>query len=138
MPVHQKDGAWWWGKKGPFRTREKAEEVERAAFANGYRGDSYDFGSSVRSYDDYGRLNVAECNISKECVSSYLGNRLPNWEALGLDPNRTYYIYRPAEELISAAESFNSVPITIEHPGQLDTPDSPQDRVGTTGTDTRF
>ncbi|ENP0422091.1 DUF2213 domain-containing protein [Edwardsiella piscicida] len=138
MPVHQKDGAWWWGKKGPFRTREKAEEVERAAFANGYRGDSYDFGSSVRSYDDYGRLNVAECNISKECVSSYLGNRLPNWETLGLDPNRTYYIYRPAEELLRAAESFNSVPITIEHPGQLDTPDSPQDRVGTTGTDTRF
>nr|UCQ29739.1 DUF2213 domain-containing protein [Edwardsiella piscicida] len=138
MSVHQKDGAWWWGKKGPFRTREKAEEVERAAFANGYRGDSYDFGSSVRSYDDYGRLNVAECNISKECVSPYLGNRLPNWETLGLDPNRTYYIYRPAEELLRSAESFNSVPITIEHPGQLDTPDSPQDRVGTTGTDTRF
>ncbi|XEH50499.1 DUF2213 domain-containing protein [Edwardsiella tarda] len=138
MPVHQKDGAWWWGKKGPFRTRGKAEEVERAAFANGYRGDSYDFGSSVRSYDDYGRLNVAECNISKECVSPYLGRNLPNWEAQGLDPNRTYYIYRPAEELLRAADSFNSVPITIEHPGQLDTPDSPQDRVGTTGTDTRF
>ncbi len=103
-----------------------------------YRGDSYDFSASTRSYDSYGRMDVSMCRISKECVSPYLGRSLPNWQGLGLDPDRTYYIYRPAEELIRAAESFNSVPVTIEHPGQLDTPDNPQDRVGTTGTDTRF
>lgn len=103
-----------------------------------YRGDSYDFSASTRSYDGYGRMDVSMCRISKECVSPYMGRSLPNWQGLGLDPDRTYYIYRPAEELIRAAESFNSVPVTIEHPGQLDTPDTPQDRVGTTGTDTRF
>lgn len=103
-----------------------------------YRGDSYDFSASTRSYDDYGRMDISICRISKECVSPYLGRSLPNWQGLGLDPDLTYYIYRPAEELIRAAESFNSVPVTIEHPGQLDTPDTPQDRVGTTGTDTRF
>lgn len=103
-----------------------------------YRGDSYDFSASTRSYDDYGRMDVSMCRISKECVSPYLGRSLPNWQGLGLDPDRTYYIYRPADELIRAADSFNSVPVTIEHPGQLDTPDTPQDRVGTTGTDTRF
>lgn len=138
MPVHEKDGSWWWGDKGPFPSKAKAEEVERAAYANGYRGDSYDFSESTRSYDNYGRMDVSMCRISKECVSPYMGRSLPNWQALGLDPDRTYYIYRPAEELIRAAESFNSVPVTIEHPGQLDTPDTPQDRVGTTGTDTRF
>ncbi|WP_273761545.1 DUF2213 domain-containing protein [Aeromonas hydrophila] len=138
MPVHEKDGSWWWGGKGPFPSKAKAEEVERAAYANGYRGDSYDFSESTRSYDDYGRMDISICRISKECVSPYLGRSLPNWQALGLAPDRTYYIYRPAEELIRAAESFNSVPVTIEHPGQLDTPDTPQDRVGTTGTDTRF
>lgn len=103
-----------------------------------YRGDSYDFSASTRSYDDYGRMDISICRISKECVSPYLGRSLPNWQGLGLDPDLTYYIYRPAEELIRAAESFNSVPVTIEHPGQLDTPDTPQDRVGTTGSDTRF
>ncbi|CAH3643029.1 TPA: DUF2213 domain-containing protein [Citrobacter freundii] len=138
MPVHQKDGKWYWGSKGPFVSKEKAEEVERAAYANGYRGDSYDMGSSVRAYDDYGRMNITQCNISKECVSPYRGSSLPGWRDLGLNPDRLYYIYRPAEELIRAADSFNNVPVTIEHPNQLDTPDTPQERVGTTGTDTRF
>ncbi|MDM2843262.1 DUF2213 domain-containing protein [Citrobacter sp. Cpo090] len=138
MPVHQKDGKWYWDSKGPFVSKEKAEEVERAAYANGYRGDSYDMGSSVRAYDDYGRMNITQCNISKECVSPYRGSSLPGWRDLGLNPDRLYYIYRPAEELIRAADSFNNVPVTIEHPNQLDTPDTPQERVGTTGTDTRF
>lgn len=138
MPVHQKDGKWYWGSKGPFVSKEKAEEVEQAAYANGYRGDSYDMGSSVRTYDDYGRMNITQCNISKECVSPYRGASLPGWRELGLNPDRLYYIYRPAEELIRAADSFNNVPVTIEHPSQLDTPDTPQGRVGTTGTDTRF
>ncbi|HFK5809336.1 TPA: DUF2213 domain-containing protein [Enterobacter bugandensis] len=138
MPVHQKEGKWYWGSKGPFVSKEKAEEVERSAYANGYRGDSYDMGSSVRTYDDYGRMNITQCNISKECVSPYRGSSLPGWRDLGLNPDRLYYIYRPAEELIRAADSFNNVPVTIEHPNQLDTPDTPQERVGTTGTDTRF
>ena len=138
MPVQQKGGKWYWGSKGPFDTREKAEEVEKAAYANGYGGDSYDMSSSVRSFDDYGRMDIAKCNISKECVSEYRGSSLPGWQALGLNPDRTYYIYRPAEELIRAADSFNNVPVTIEHPSQLDTPDTPQERVGATGSDTRF
>jgi hypothetical protein len=138
MPVQQKNGKWYWGSKGPFDTREKAEEVEKAAYVNGYGGDSYDMSSSVCSFDDYGRMDIAKCNISKECVSEYRGSSLPGWQALGLNPDRTYYIYRPAEELIRAADSFNNVPVTIEHPSQLDTPDTPQQRVGATGSDTRF
>lgn len=138
MPVYQRDGKWYFGSKGPYTTKEKAEEVERAAYANGYRGDSYDMSSSVRAYDDYGRMSITKCNISKECVSSYRGAIIPGWQELGLDPDRLYYIYRPAEELIRAADSFNNIPVTLEHPNQLDTPDTPQERVGTTGTDTRF
>lgn len=30
MPITQKEDGWYWGKKGPFATREKAEEVARA------------------------------------------------------------------------------------------------------------
>jgi uncharacterized protein len=103
-----------------------------------FSGDAYDISSSVRSINKFGRMIIDKCNISKECISSYIGSSLPNWQGLGLSPERLYYIYRPAEELIRAAESFNGVPVTIEHPDQLDTPDNPQERVGTTGTDTRF
>lgn len=139
MPVRKVSGGWQWGEHGKvYPTKEEAEEQEKAAYANGYGGDSYDMSSSVRSFDDYGRMDIAKCNISKECVSEYRGSSLPGWQALGLNPDRTYYIYRPAEELIRAADSFNNVPVTIEHPSQLDTPDTPQQRVGATGSDTRF
>ena len=38
MPIrHTKEG-WWWGSKGPFKNKKKAEEVARAAYANGYKG----------------------------------------------------------------------------------------------------
>ena len=39
MPVRQDaEGKWWWGKQGPFDTEAKARQVERAAYANGYKG----------------------------------------------------------------------------------------------------
>ena len=37
MPIHRTKQGYWWGGKGPFPTREKAEEVARAAYAHGYR-----------------------------------------------------------------------------------------------------
>jgi len=38
MPIKKVKGGWKWGSKGPFKTRAKAEEVARAAYASGYRG----------------------------------------------------------------------------------------------------
>ena len=36
MPItHKKDG-WYWGSRGPFETKKKAEEVRTAAYASGY------------------------------------------------------------------------------------------------------
>lgn len=36
MPItHKKDG-WYWGSKGPFKTKKKAEQVRTAAYASGY------------------------------------------------------------------------------------------------------
>lgn len=37
MPVRKTDQGYYWGSRGPFPTRQKAEEVARAAYANGYR-----------------------------------------------------------------------------------------------------
>lgn len=38
MPVVKKSNGWYWGSKGPFKTKKKAEEVARAAYASGYKG----------------------------------------------------------------------------------------------------
>ncbi len=37
MPVKKKSDGWYWGSKGPFKTKKKAEEVGRAARASGYK-----------------------------------------------------------------------------------------------------
>jgi hypothetical protein len=42
MPIRQVGDQWYWGSKGPFGSREKAEQVERAAYASGYRGGGLD------------------------------------------------------------------------------------------------
>ena len=36
MPVRKKDGKWYWGKQGPFDSKQKAEDVAQAAYASGY------------------------------------------------------------------------------------------------------
>jgi len=36
MPVRRRKDGFYWGSKGPFKTRRKAVEVGRAAYASGY------------------------------------------------------------------------------------------------------
>ena len=36
MPINKKDDGWYWGSQGPFKSKDKAEEVQRAAYASGY------------------------------------------------------------------------------------------------------
>lgn len=38
MPVVKRSNGWYWGSQGPFKTKKKAEDVGRAAYANGYKG----------------------------------------------------------------------------------------------------
>ena len=37
MPVRKGRDGWYWGSKGPFATKAKAEEVGRAAYGTGYK-----------------------------------------------------------------------------------------------------
>lgn len=71
--------------------------------------------ATARSFDKDGRLHVAVSHISKACVSPYQGREIPNSEALGLDPNRVYYLYRDPDELARAAQSFNNLPLLSQH-----------------------
>lgn len=37
MPLRKTKKGWYWGSKGPFKSKKKAQEVARAAYAHGYK-----------------------------------------------------------------------------------------------------
>ncbi len=94
--------------------------------------------SSFRSKDKDGRLHVAISHISKANVCPYLGREIPGWRALGLDPDRTYQLYRDADELAKAALTFNNVPLLSEHVPVDALDHHPELVIGSTGTDAEF
>lgn len=140
MPVHQKDGKWYWGGKGPFESKEKAEEVEQAAYANGYAGDSalaFDR-ATVRSFDKDGRLHIEVTPISKANICPYYGREIPNSRSLGLQPDKVYYLLRDPKELAKAALTFNNIPLLNEHIPVTAADPQKMAVVGSTGTDAEF
>ena len=78
---------------------------------------------SKRKIDGNGYLHV-ECNISKEGVFPYYGVEIDTDGEIRLDPEKIYNVYRPAEELKKAAETFNGVPLLLDH--HLDSAENPQ------------
>lgn len=90
---------------------------------------------SSRRYDTNGFLHVDLTPITKEQVVHYLGIEIPGWKEHGLDPQKEYWGYRPAEEIEKAASTFNGLPVMLNH--HVVTPDSPVKdyQVGHTGTD---
>ena len=94
--------------------------------------------ASQRHFDENGFLHVAMCNISKEAVNDYYGAEIPEWSKLGLDPNRVYKGYRPADELRKAVSTFNGLNILSEHiKDGAENP--PKDYIiGSMGTDANF
>ena len=37
MPINKKNGKWYWGNQGPFDTKQTAINVQRGAYASGYK-----------------------------------------------------------------------------------------------------
>ena len=94
--------------------------------------------ASQRHKDDNGFLHVAETNLTKEIVNPYYGKEIPGWREAGLDPNRVYYGYRPAEELAKAASTFDGLPLQMgHHPDSAENPQK-EHRVGSIGTGTHW
>ncbi|WP_199085960.1 DUF2213 domain-containing protein [Bosea sp. ASV33] len=94
--------------------------------------------STVRSYDRDGRMRVAVSNISRAAVNPYLGREIPDWEKLGLNPDRTYKLYRDPEELAKAAPSFNGLPLLSRHVPVSADDHQPDLVVGSTGDSATF
>ncbi len=96
------------------------------------------FDRSVRSYDADGRLHIEITNISKACVNPYRGNEIPNWEALGIDPQKIYKLFRDPKELEKGASTFNNLPLLSQHvPVSAQNPEKDL-VVGSTGSDSVF
>ena len=37
MPIYKTKQGWYWGSQDPFESKTKAREVEKAAYANGFK-----------------------------------------------------------------------------------------------------
>lgn len=70
---------------------------------------------SVRRIDADGHLFVERCILSAAVVSPYYGREIPGAEALGLNPDQIYQLYRDADALRAAAETMNGKPILDIH-----------------------
>ena len=93
---------------------------------------------TARTFDENGYLHVSTSNITKEQVVPYVGDTIPGWRELGLDPKKVYQIYRPADEIEKAAETFNGLPLSLDH-WNMDAENMPKDKiVGSLGTDAAF
>lgn len=81
---------------------------------NNHHGLAFDR-ATVRTIDADGRMHVEISNISKATVNPYRGSEIPDWEALGLDANRIYFLLRDPHELEKAATTFNNIPLLSKH-----------------------
>lgn len=99
--------------------------------------DKYSF-DSARTIDNNGYMHVAVSNLTKEQVVPYLGNTIPGYKELGLDPDKIYQIYRPGDEIEKAADTFNGLPLMLDH-WDMDADNIPKDKVvGSLGTDAKW
>ena len=80
-----------------------------------YIFDAVSYGTSHRETDGNGRLLVKKTLLTKGCVSPYYGQEIPNYQELGLDPNKKYNVYRPIEELQKALPQFDGIPLLNKH-----------------------
>lgn len=90
---------------------------------------------SMRSYDGNGHLIVERTIITKASVNPYFGREVPNYESLGLEPDKIYNLLRDPKELGKALSSFKGVQLLIKHtPVSADDPHNDL-TVGSIGTD---
>ena len=96
------------------------------------------FDRSARRIDADGRLHVDRSHISKATVNPYYGREIPGYEALGLQPDTVYRLFRDPVELERGAATFARLPILSEHvPVTVETP-RPDLVVGAIGSDVTF
>ncbi|NPT59094.1 DUF2213 domain-containing protein [Paraburkholderia elongata] len=94
--------------------------------------------ASVRTVDEDGRMRVEISHLSKAMVCPYLGSEIPEYQSLGLTPDRVYMLLRDPEELKKSVPTWNSVPLLNEHVPVSAADHKPDSVVGATGSDAAF
>ncbi|WP_432784689.1 hypothetical protein AAEX37_01620 [Oligella sp. MSHR50489EDL] len=90
---------------------------------------------SMRRIDDNGHLIVESTIITKAAVNPYLGKEVPDYEKLGLEPDKIYKLLRDPEELEKALSSFKGVQLLIKHTPVSSSEPHNALTVGSIGTD---
>lgn len=101
------------GKKEAEHQKQALKEAVAADQAP--RMIAMDRAPSMRTKDVDGRLHVRDCNVSKANVCPYIGHEIPDWQQLGLEADRIYYLYRDAAALAEAAKTMERVPLMMRH-----------------------
>ena len=70
---------------------------------------------SQRTIDDNEFTRVANCIITSAGVFEYLGREIPNYQSLGLEADQIYKLYRPADEIDKAKDTFKDMPLLDTH-----------------------
>jgi hypothetical protein len=94
--------------------------------------------ASVRSVTVDGRMQVELNPISKANVCPYYGKEIPDWDKLGLDPEKVYMLLRDPEELEKAASTFNEVPLLLIHKPSTANAHPREVTIGTTGSNAQW
>lgn len=90
---------------------------------------------SMRTYDKNGHLIVERTVITKAGVNPYRGDEIPEYEKLGLDPKRVYFLLRDPDELNKGLDTFKLVQLMIKHIAvDADEPEK-ESTVGSIGSD---
>lgn len=76
---------------------------------------AFDRSPTMRTKDVDGRLHVKDCRISKANICPYLGEEIPDYEKLGLEKDRIYYLYRDAAALCAGGPTAERVPLMMRH-----------------------
>lgn len=90
--------------------------------------------TTVRHIDNNGHLIVDRTCITKAAINPYLGKEIPNWQDLGLDPNKVYMLLRCPTELQRALPTFQGLQLLERHtPVSSEEPEK-DSTVGSIGT----
>lgn len=71
--------------------------------------------ASARHYDDNGFLIIDSTVITKAAVNPYYGKEIPNYESLGLDPEKIYNMLRDPVELEKGMHTLGEKQLLIKH-----------------------
>ena len=74
---------------------------------------------SARTFDVDGHMRVLGSAVSMSNVCGYVGAEISGYQALGLDPNKIYQLYRDPASLAASADSLNGKPLLITHKVQV-------------------